>query len=152
MSLRSEGDAGRRSHHVDFNLRMADETEDKSNLTPRFSRQEWRQPSAIHTKAVYFLAEHEQNIVGRRASRRSGATGGTAGCVVSECLRAGGVAPTGGVQSSLRARLSSRPCRFRVFGLRLYVEKKIIAAQQTTCASAWGPGRPNLVLEKFPLI
>jgi len=135
---------------VGFNLRMADETEDKQ-LDPEVLAAGVAAALSDPHKAVYFLAEHEQNIVGQASVTsewsdwRNGWLWWFQSVYVPPEWRRRGVFKALYEHVYQAARADPE-----VIGLRLYVEKENHAAQQTylRLGMVWAP---YLVLEKFPL-
>jgi len=135
---------------VDFNLRMAAETEDKQ-LDPKVLLMGVAAALADPHKAAYFVAEEDHAIVGQLSITlewsdwRNGWLWWFQSVYVRPEFRRRRVFKA--LYEHVYQAASADPS---VIGLRLYVEKENHKAQQTYISLGMIPA-PYLILERFPL-
>jgi GNAT superfamily N-acetyltransferase len=135
---------------VDFNRRMALETEDKV-LDPQVLAAGVAGALADPHKAVYFVAEEDRHILGQVSVTLEWSDWRNGWLWWFQSVYVRPEARRRGVFKALYEHVYAAACADpQVIGLRLYVEKENHSAQQTylRLGMEW---TPYLMLQKFPL-
>ena len=135
---------------VDFNLRMAHETEDKG-LDPEVLAAGVRAALADPVKAVYYVAEEDGVILGQASFTREWSDWRNGWLWWLQSVYVLPQARRRGIFRALYEHIYQAARRDpEVIGLRLYVERANQVAQQTYLGlgMAWAP---YLILQRYPL-